>query len=151
MQSIRRVVKGKAREWFKNNTAEIKTWRKFQRGFKERFFGIMDEDDLWDEPRCRMHERDESISDYVDAFLHLASRMRNPPPLSAQLGIAVKNILPAYRQHMGGRRPSSFRELLEMSREFERGKKLDERYSYLVRKKSERIAEIQEGQAQKSS
>ena len=52
---------------------------------------------------------------------------------------------------MGGRKHSSLRELLEMGREFERGRKLDERYSYLTRKKTERVADIKEIDGQKSS
>ena len=112
--------------------------------FKERYFGLYDEDDMLDDLRIRVQRRGESISDFVDAFIYLVSRLKHPPPVHTQVAIAFKNVLPEYRSHMIGRLPRSFEELLELGREYEKGKKLDERYSQVTSKKWDKSAAMEE-------
>ena len=52
-----------------------------------------------------------------------------------QVGVEFKNVLPEYRNHMIGRKPRSFKDLLDLGREFEKAKKLDDRYLILTGKK----------------
>ena len=75
LQSIRRVFKGKVREWFKNNGHYMISWKKLEKMFEERYFGLYDEDDMLDDLRIRVQMKNESISDFVDAFIYLVSRL----------------------------------------------------------------------------
>ena len=136
--------KGKDREWFKNNVQYMSSWENLKRMFKERYFGLYDEDDMLDDLRIRVQRKNESILDFVDAFIYLVSRLRHPPPVHTQVGIAFKNVLLEYRSHMLSRTPKSFKELLDLGREYEKEKKLDERYSQLTGKKWDKLAAIEE-------
>ena len=144
LQSIRRVFKGKAREWYKNNKSEFTSWNKFKSEFKERFFGIVDEDDLWDELRMKVQGKNESIADYVDSFQYLVSRFRHAPSLKSQLDIIYKNLLPEYRKHMINCEISTYRELLRHGKSFEKERKIDERQAQLSGKSTDRFAAMDE-------
>ena len=101
LQLIRRVFKGKAREWFKNNIHYMTSWKKLKRMLKERHFGLYDEDDMLDDLRIRVQRKGKSISDFVDKFIYLVSRLRHPPPVHTHVAIAFKKLLPEYRSHCG--------------------------------------------------
>ena len=153
LRAIRRVFKSKAAVWYRDNKDEFRSWSKFKKLFKDRFIGLLDEDDLYDELRIRLQIKTESIDDFIGIFKHMVSRLRHQPPLKEQLKIVYKNLLPQYRQYINGRHIDSFRTLIKWGREWEKEKRIDERQSNLNGRKTDKVSAIQEieGELEKKS
>ena len=83
IKAIRRVFKGKASIWYRENKNEFKSWSKLKKLFKERFIGLLNEDDLYDElkmlsliksknvPSTCNNDNNESLQFLPTAELHL--------------------------------------------------------------------------------
>ena len=150
MSSISRIFKGKARVWYKTNRADFHSWRKFKKLFRDQYLGLLDENDLYYELHNKIQMKQETISEYIDSFRYLVSRMSKPPSISDQLGIIYKNLLSDYRRFIHGRKFESFAELRRFGLDWEKEKLIDERQSNLQFKKSDKLAEITENSSKSS-
>ena len=93
LKAIARIFKGKADVWYETNDEDFTSWKKFKQMFREQYLGLQDEDDLYDDLRRKIQSKQESISEYIDRFRHMISRLRRPPADSEQLKIIYKGLL----------------------------------------------------------
>ena len=136
------MLKNKARIWYRENKDDFSSWAKFKKLFRERFIGLLDEDDLYDELRMRIQTKNESMDEFVGTFRYMAGRLKHSLSTRELLKIAYKNLSKEYRQYINGREIDSFSTLLRYGREWEREKRLDERQSSLNGKRVEKAAGI---------
>ena len=112
--------------------------------FKERFIGLLDEDDLYDELKMRIQTKNESIDEFIGTFKYMAHRLSHAPSTRELAKMAYKNLLPEYRKYINGREADSFKTLLKLGREWEKEKRIDERQALLMGKRIEKAAALQE-------
>ena len=72
----------KADVWYETNHEDFTSWKKFKQMLREQYLGLQDEDDLYDDLRRKIQSKQESISQYIDRFRHMISRLRRPPAVS---------------------------------------------------------------------
>ena len=144
LQAIRRVFKGKALLWFRENKDDFTSWRRFAKHFRDRFIGLLDEDDLYDELKNCLQLKNESIDEFISTVRYMAHRLRQPLSTREQVKIAYKNLLPEYRKYINGRDRDSFSDLIRYGRVWKKEKGLDERQSHLTGRKTEKAAAISE-------
>ena len=144
LEAIARVFENKAGRWFRTNQEEFHSWKKFKKLFKEHYFGLLDEDDLFDELKMKVQDKNETIDEYIDGFRYIASRLRYPPSVREQTKMIYKNLRCEYRDSMKGCRHETFAEILNLGRQHEKENKLNERQAVLLDRKSGKVAALDE-------
>ena len=52
---------------------------------KEYYFGLLHEDELFDELSRRVQSQEEGIDEFINIFSHKARHLRHPPSINKQL------------------------------------------------------------------
>ena len=120
LQAIRRVFKGKALLWFRENKGDFTSWWKFTKLFRDQFIGLLDENDLYDELKSRLQLKDETIYEFISSVRYMDHRLTQPLTMREQVKIPYKNLLLENRKFINDRDRETFHDLIRYGREWKR-------------------------------